>query len=208
MHLSTPKPIVLIAKKSFSSIHVYRKHLKDVHKMILEPLNRKKILDITPDLDDPDYFCRACEKGFFSYMSYRAHLKTVHKMKLKPLVKQNRATSKRHRKTPPLPDDSDVYCQTCDRKYSNKSIFRTHLKLIHKMKLDPLRRSHTCHGCKRMYLSDFSFGEHLKRCHVLNLPKRGRPKGGRPRNSSPEPSPVVSEVMSRFMPIPTETFKK
>jgi hypothetical protein len=77
-------------KYRFVSKICYRRHLINVHKIKLEPLERsspklKPRPNITPAVDDPNNTCRSCQHQFYSKPGYKRHLINVHKMKLEPL---------------------------------------------------------------------------------------------------------------------------
>jgi transposase-like protein len=101
MHNSKPKPKTQLnitpdvhdpdyncrsCSYQFSSKRCYRAHLKNIHKMKLEPLSKiQGQPDIIPVVDDPNYHCRSCNHQFSSKQGYRNHLMKAHKMKLEPL---------------------------------------------------------------------------------------------------------------------------
>lgn len=50
---------------------------------VITPL-LKVDLTKSPDIDDPNHYCRVCKKTYGSRKDYRRHVKHVHKMELQP----------------------------------------------------------------------------------------------------------------------------
>jgi hypothetical protein len=125
----------------YTCIWSFRRHLQTIHKMKLEPLVRrpcpKRIInpDIIPDVNDPNYDCRACNHEYADKRSYRRHLQTIHKMKLEPLAKRPHPKRKIESDIVPDVNDPNYNCRACNYKFASKWSYRNHLMDIHGMKL-------------------------------------------------------------------------
>lgn len=84
--LGSPENYCDLCNLFFKNRHQYRRHYRKKH-MILpyKPSSRHRPPvnpHLSPDLNDPNHYCRACEKKFPSQTYYRRHAKTAHKIRV------------------------------------------------------------------------------------------------------------------------------
>ncbi|KAG1132585.1 hypothetical protein G6F42_002203 [Rhizopus arrhizus] len=92
-------------------------------------LNQQKSKDITPDINDPNFYCCACEIKLATKETFRIHLMGVHAI--------YRTAPKKTSLEPDI-NDPNNNCRTCQKSYSLRSKYRTHLRLVHQIVLPPL----------------------------------------------------------------------
>jgi hypothetical protein len=72
-------------EKSYADRDTYRQHLRGVHKMLCSSKRRRKQkevdLKLSPDIDDPNLYCRVCKTTFILRCIYRQHIRLTHKIK-------------------------------------------------------------------------------------------------------------------------------
>lgn len=104
----------------------YYDHLRTQHN-IKPNISRVRHVDLQPDIDDANFFCRACEKPLVDSPSYLAHLKRIHHMLLQPFKKPKDKGVK--------PDifNPNNHCNVCKKGFNNKTGFKRHLFLVHKI---------------------------------------------------------------------------
>lgn len=119
--------------KTFAGKYAYRKHIKVIHQVALEPILKKpskiKHPELTPDINDVNSYCCACEKSFSTRYGYIYHLRFIHNMDVDNGLNMD-AT--------PDPDDANFYCCACNKHYDSQHFFRVHLRGVHRMSLVPL----------------------------------------------------------------------
>jgi hypothetical protein len=164
-------------KHQFSSKQSYRNHVKNVHKMKLEPLSRFVA-------GDPNYNCQSCNHQYSSKHTYKHHLVTVHNMKIESL--QSKPRPKAQPNIIPVIDDPNHTCRSCNHQYSSRQCYRNHLINIHKMKLEPLKRlpryqiqpnispivddpNNNCQSCNHQFSSKNAYRLHLIKLHKMKL---------------------------------------
>jgi hypothetical protein len=79
----------------YPSLGTFRKHIREVHKMILKPLIKRPIPNhsIIPDIDYPNFYCKSYSSKYVSRGVFRAHLRRIHNMTLAPPLKKNSVKS-------------------------------------------------------------------------------------------------------------------
>lgn len=75
-------------KKKFTHHGLYRKRLRDAHKMNLPHISRRKSRDIKPDLNDPNFYCKPCDQKYPNCNIYRRYFRLNHNM-VAPYVKNH-----------------------------------------------------------------------------------------------------------------------
>jgi transposase-like protein len=122
----------------------YRLHLMTAHKVKLEPLKGvprlKPQSNIIPIIDDPNNTCRSCNYQFVSKYAYRNHLMKTHKRKSESLPKRLEFEPLPKR-LPPVVDDPNNNCRSCNYQFSGRRAYRKHLMNLHKLELEPSRKS-------------------------------------------------------------------
>lgn len=188
----------LPCEKLFSNTKQYKEHVSSFHKTKVEPsLQQKQDISaltnkktkFSPDINDPNFFCRTCKMTFRDKELYHKHLSYFHRMTLKQFSKESNAkpTVSKTLSTSEMPDENDpsFYCSLCDKNSPNKHTFHKHLELKHKMKLvnkceklattdviaDPLhsrsKLNLTCEVCSKIYKSSSSYRKHLRVEHSI-----------------------------------------
>lgn len=87
-------------------------------------LTRQPNLNITPDVNDVNNYCHACQRTYSSKKNYHVHLQNIHKMYLKYLQLD--------------PDSPNYHCHLCRRIFKQRHPFLMHLKVIHKKDVSSL----------------------------------------------------------------------
>lgn len=107
-------------------MYKYRDHLEKVHKIILPKLQKStENPDISPDINDPNFYCKSCQTKYKSRRNYRAHLRHKQKMQLTPLKKQTTFDSTISVGDTKKPDNTS--CSLCKYTYTNKNSYqKTH----------------------------------------------------------------------------------
>ncbi|KAL9548343.1 hypothetical protein MBANPS3_005720 [Mucor bainieri] len=125
------------------------KHIEKAHRR-----TKIKHLNLKPDVQDPNFYCKACERGYTKQSSFRLHLRQLHKMSDTPseyycsacnaTIKEHSAYSIHITRSHPnhkikrihvRPDinDPNYYCKSCEKPYFKKMKYRHHLQVVHKI---------------------------------------------------------------------------
>lgn len=179
-------------KSRFTSRSHLKKHMIGVHGVALPPLEspakRRRRLDIVPDADDPNFYCRSCNYKYSSKSSYKTHLVVVHNLKVKAMNLQGNQVSD----IPPDVNDPNNYCRTCNREFRSRGEYRIHLSNDHQMILEPIERRGVrkqplldimpdvndpydrCRACNFEYASRYNYKSHLIKVHGMKIELKGR----------------------------------
>jgi transposase-like protein len=140
-----------------------------------------------PDIDDPNRTCRPCSYVFANKFCYRRHLLTVHKMTLESLEKSIPRRPKPQTDLSPVVDDPNHTCRSCEYQFSSRFAYRKHLWVIHKMKLERLKRikptlepqpnispvvddpNNNCRSCNHQFSNKRWYRSHLFNVHKIRL---------------------------------------
>lgn len=75
-------------EKTYVNRNSFRHHIKTIHEMAVKPIpfvkkahHRIRNSGLIPDVNDTNFYCRACEKTYVSWNSYRDHLRKIHDMR-------------------------------------------------------------------------------------------------------------------------------
>lgn len=121
-----------------------RHHLKFTHKMELPPLKNRLALDPTIStssaLNPNNRSCAICEVTYCSRYNYRQHMKKLHSDGRHAPVSIGRKISMNPNMQPDLRDSSN-FCCSCQRTYSRRNSYHTHLRLVHPNLENTTRRS-------------------------------------------------------------------
>ncbi|CAO3611536.1 unnamed protein product [Mucor fragilis] len=122
--IDDPQNYCKACEKVHSSKRKYRFHLKLMHKIVAKEAQKIQIPAISTT--ESEYYCSACNTTVGDYSSFVAHITTEH------------PTSKiKHIHIKPDIHDPYNYCRACERVISTSSYYRYHLKLVHKILVDP-----------------------------------------------------------------------
>lgn len=118
---------------------------------------------------DTEFGCALCEKPFSHELLQHNHLQRFHK--IDPLKNPNKL----------LPDinNPDVYCRSCKKKYSTKSKYYIHLRMVHNMENPDGRRyikyphiassRYDPNNYCSAYEDQHSFYYHFRQIHKINI---------------------------------------
>lgn len=163
-----------VCDQDLSSELDLRLHMLSIHS-IYEPSQVTNKLK--PDVDDPNYYCRACNWKAATKGKYNSHLRSVHNITPANPKKTNNYNSG----FLPDPFDPNFYCRVCKITKSKKNEYRSHCRKVHHMALEPLSFAypdavidinspdHYCAKCDMHYKGKQSFRHHLKSVHKLKL---------------------------------------
>ncbi|KAL7319646.1 hypothetical protein PS15m_002761 [Mucor circinelloides] len=152
--------------KVYRTVRIYRIHCLQVHNMkrLIKKVPRSEL----PDLENPDFYCKTCNITHQTERAYRTHCNLKHKQ---ALVSHGVVR---------LLADSNKHCNACDRTFSNKGAYGSHLFVVHKIndetKLDAGKLkpdiddpNYYCRSCDRTLSSKDSFQSHVRQRHGMGL---------------------------------------
>jgi hypothetical protein len=128
--------------------------------------------DKTPDINDPNNYCIACEFQLKSRGGYREHLKRTHQAVIL------------HPDKTPDKDNHNFFCCACEIKYSSRSNYTAHLRRVHKMvqrrkgivnvnaipdPYDTNNYCNACNACEKSYKHRGKFTKHLEKHQNVNV---------------------------------------
>lgn len=156
-------------------------------------------LDIVPDVNDPNFYCKSCDRHYGSLAKFRKHLKKTHKHQLEvPPLESGRRLRVRPDILPDV-DDPNWYCKSCQRHFKTHDIYRKHIKRIHEIPLKrlapPLLYDPTiepeidnpdnfCRSCKKTMKNSSNYRRHLVVVHKMKLERL--PKSKHDRSIQPD----------------------
>ncbi|KAI9347489.1 hypothetical protein BD770DRAFT_446474 [Pilaira anomala] len=178
----------------------------DPEKLYSVPIQKIVYPGLKPDVNDPNNYCAACDRKYPQRSAYMRHLSTIH-IKALPELHQGKECKAPDGNTcsnyckecggskadlavlkylgqRPNVDDPNNHCTPCDKAFSSKRLYRTHLTERHDMKLpplsikkdeqlvvDPLQKY--CNVCDKPYRSKINYREHVFfHHHAGNIPSR------------------------------------
>ncbi|KAG1123516.1 hypothetical protein G6F42_010478 [Rhizopus arrhizus] len=163
---------------AFDSKALYRPHLRRIHYMTLKPMSKWKTPQgsILPDPDDPNLYCKICKHTYKNKSNYKSHCLYLHWVKSVKFPDQR----------PPLDITADAHCESCDRRFATKYIYRKHLAAIHRVDWKLIQQksidalpdandsSFYCRSCQKTMANKYSFRIHLKLLHSIHqsVPKK------------------------------------
>lgn len=184
-------------ERGFESLEKYRSHLKLVHFMRLKPLRIAQRHDSASKSSDSEMYrnsskkfynlqnyylqkpdsskihCRACDKSLPSEISFQHHLLSVHSIDQK--IPEESSV--------PEIDAVDNFCRVCKLQSASDAAYRRHLRLKHKMILqplwktlydpkllpDPLDPSFYCRVCELTNKTSLEYRKHCMSKHRMAL---------------------------------------
>ncbi|KAL9545598.1 hypothetical protein MBANPS3_007066 [Mucor bainieri] len=123
-----------LCDKEMPSLRAVLDHRRTVHAVGRGTVTTIKDVDLEPDVQYPNSYCKSCDKTYTLY-TYRHHLESVHHMVLKPLPRTKIQNDKI-----PDPNNPDCHCASCDHKYSSKWGLLRHCQTIHGMENARLKK--------------------------------------------------------------------
>jgi hypothetical protein len=106
-----------------------KNHMKNIHGVVSYRQSAIKNPDLTPEIDYPNFYCRACEKRYPTNKNFWSHLYNAHKMKKKTDIPSTII----HPNITPDVNRIDFYCEACERQYHSRQSYSNHLRRIHKI---------------------------------------------------------------------------
>ncbi|GAA5814890.1 hypothetical protein MFLAVUS_008393 [Mucor flavus] len=150
-------------------------HMANLNNICI-PITRtkpKRDLSKTPDANDPNNYCMACNFTYKGRSNYYKHLINMHHMLHLRLPR-----TRYSKYTKPVINMLSLYCDACMKTYDTKKSYVKHLIRHHRMILsnvsselgnfDPSNLY--CKVCDVMYKTKYSFIRHLRRVHNTALP--------------------------------------
>lgn len=129
--------------------------------------------NILPDVDDPNFYCKSCQLTYKNRTKFRKHIRKIHKMELAHITRQLI-----HDPTAAMADlehPENTSCTICMIKYTDKYLYRRHMKRVHQMDLnnkvdpniqpDPEDPNFYCKPCQRHYSTRKYFRHHIRLFH-------------------------------------------
>lgn len=163
-----------ICKKTFQMGFYYHRHMHDVHE-ITDVCNS----GVKPDVNDPNFYCSACDITLRSKTAFKKHLLMVHflgRLGLEKLSLQQQ---------PQDVNNQLFHCRICKRTYPSKTLYRHHLGINRKTRPtrlsstcssytskllpDPLDPNYYCCICDKTIISLGYFRQHCKITHRMKL---------------------------------------
>lgn len=116
-----------VCDKKYCHKHSYRRHLIEVHEMVVSKTNSRPVLrrDKIPVIDEAQRFCTACSITYSTRSIYRQHLQVIHDILLP-------AAGIKTTEKPDI-DNPNNHCTACKRDYSCKGSFFRHLESVHNL---------------------------------------------------------------------------
>ncbi|KAG2195552.1 hypothetical protein INT46_005812 [Mucor plumbeus] len=157
--------------KNFKGVvrHLLKKHDITHHNKFI------KHIELEPDVDDPNNYCRTCEKKHSTLAKYKFHLKQIHRIHIRTTI------NPRNKDIMPDADNPDFYCDSCEKKYYSEDRYRIHLRGYHSMKLKPRMNpeitpdwddpDYYCKSCRRKYNVKYTYWKHLQEGHHMTSPE-------------------------------------
>ncbi|CEP12479.1 hypothetical protein [Parasitella parasitica] len=155
-------------------------------------------LELEPDLNDPNRYCKVCETTYPTALLFKKHLRTIYFIVVK--MARTYTTTPIHsiiRERPevlPDPQDPNNFCRVCHETYLVKQRYFRHLLKYHGMKASArIRRfdilpdlfdvDYYCRACEhklaskcnRSYASDESLLKHVRLVHDILEAQRQKP---------------------------------
>ncbi|KAI9271064.1 hypothetical protein EDC94DRAFT_645248 [Helicostylum pulchrum] len=179
--VNNPNHLCILCDKTFQIKKEYRRHMLNVHNMLIS--FRRPIINsnTTPVvMDFLKKYCNVCDRVYKSLQSYRNHLSRYHH------VKSGRTKSLSTRvnyNEKPVIDEINCVCPACDKKYATRETYKRHLYSIHSITLpkpnhkapknnrdiipDMNYKNGHCTSCNRTYSDKSVYKRHLAEIHGM-----------------------------------------
>ncbi|KAK4514307.1 uncharacterized protein ATC70_001899 [Mucor velutinosus] len=143
-----------------------------------------KHLELEPNPQDPNFYCRVCETTYPSINMFKKHFRLVHYMITKttrspPTITPLQAIKIEKEIVVPDRDDPSNYCRACKKFYVNQHRYRSHLAKFHDMPKfgkkqgvlpDIFDPNFYCRSCERGLSTKARFKKHCLRWHNVVVP--------------------------------------
>jgi hypothetical protein len=86
---------------------------------------------LTPDPNDPNLYCNACDKYFTDRYNFHTHIQVIHEM----ILRNNNGHYQQHdisRKPSSVEKDPSNYCRKCGKRFSSLDNYRKHVDNTHR----------------------------------------------------------------------------
>lgn len=148
------------------------KYPQFTHKMFGVFSFSEKPVETTPDINDPNNYCCACDKTLSTKWGFRLHLQSIHSIKvpIKLCAKADNGF------TVPNIDDPNNYCRVCNKTYQSRVNYRDHLRHKHKIIIRLMRAyldpsvtdfQFNCRVCKSSFSSVVIYRKHCVQYHGM-----------------------------------------
>ncbi|EPB81158.1 hypothetical protein HMPREF1544_12140 [Mucor circinelloides 1006PhL] len=147
----------------------FEKHIEMNHQ-----LSQIKHLHLRPDVNDLNFYCKACERKFYKRKRFACHLKAAHK------ILNTRPQRSILLQIPDIsPTESEYYCSACNTLIEEYSTYLTHIKSQHStstikhinVKPDFEDPHYYCKACEIKHDSKTKFEKHLRQVHHIESTK-------------------------------------
>lgn len=144
--------------------------------IIYQYINFLSIVDKATDWSKQDYIyqCRICKEKESKFILLVEHSELVHNIKYKGRAIKNIGLE-------PDIHDLNFYCQACETTYQSSNLFRSHLRMVHKMLLNSMHRESVligtnsdpddpslhCISCNYTFSSRNGYRDHLGHKHKV-----------------------------------------
>ncbi|KAL9543016.1 hypothetical protein PS6_009510 [Mucor atramentarius] len=166
-----------VCNKKMASLRSVLDHRQAIHNTTHR---LPKNVDLEPDADDPNFYCKACQKHLKQESAYRSHLRKIHHMVLKDLQQKRQRNGIR-----PESNDTDDDYASDEVTNCSKRVYHEHPKKHHDMNLSPSEatNSHSelpvwsdpslyCAQCNLTYKSKRTYSQHCQIIHMMGAPTK------------------------------------
>ncbi|EPB90611.1 hypothetical protein HMPREF1544_02521 [Mucor circinelloides 1006PhL] len=158
-------------------------HQSQVHKYTYRSRTYQN-LELEPDIEDPNFYCKVCETTYPSITLFKKHLRMIHFIinktaRAPPTITPLGAIRTEKAFVVPDRDDPNNYCRACKKHYINQSRYHAHLAKFHDMPKfsrkedvlpDIFDPNFYCRSCERSLSTKFAFRHHCLRLHNMTIP--------------------------------------
>lgn len=165
-----------VCNSKTASLRLLLSHRQSVHNITQKHI---KNIDLEPDFNDPNHYCKSCEKHSIGWPAYRNHLRSIHHLSVKSLQQKVQPES-----VTPDPSGPDYRCSSCSLAFQNKQAYQEHMKKHPEMKPSTASacNSHDelpdcndpsiyCASCNFTYASKRTYIQHYRNMHISKTPK-------------------------------------
>ncbi|CAO0798702.1 unnamed protein product [Mucor circinelloides] len=166
-----------VCNKKTASLRSVLDHRQAIHNITHR---LPKNVDLEPDADDPNFYCKSCQEHLRRESAYRSHLRKVHHMVLKDLQRKRQRNGIRSDSN----DTDDNY--TSDEAINrSKRVYHEHLKKNCDMNLSPSEATNShgvlpvwddsglyCPQCNFTCKSKRTYTQHCQIVHLMRAPTK------------------------------------
>ncbi|KAI7907835.1 uncharacterized protein BX663DRAFT_492149 [Cokeromyces recurvatus] len=156
-------------ERVYSCGEVYKKHLRNVHKMVTKKpkilYTISKIPTNEQSVNNSDSCCNICNKTYSNKYNLKKHMKNVHRRKAKRVIRQQITIN-----------NPFLYCYSCKVEYMTETSYRQHFKLFHPSKpgVEPNADDphFFCRACEMKFPNDTVYKRHIRIFHQIKSTKK------------------------------------